>query len=226
MPTLEQQLADAIKAQNDLTQAVALYKSQIDSAVASQKQAYDAWKAGARGEYLLMRRHALQTATIDKAWFNLSDPANIDSVDKSMSKWKYMGIGQVYGNEGCVVNVDTSRCYMHYPGHYESPQYSTDKSSSRWQFVLANSGATSDQINQRIKDTGLNIPLHGGWSDDAQMLKTTCIQVPNVHPYSGLWVRLVNVVVSGSGAPQEVSKFGGSPALSARFAEIYPNIPY
>ncbi len=46
MPTLEQQLADAIKAQNDLTQAVSLYKSQIDRAVADQKAAYDGWQRG------------------------------------------------------------------------------------------------------------------------------------------------------------------------------------
>lgn len=37
MPTLEQQLADAIKAQNDLTQAVALYKSQLDAAAQSAR---------------------------------------------------------------------------------------------------------------------------------------------------------------------------------------------
>ncbi len=35
MPTLEQQLADAIDSQNRLTQAVASYKSQIDSALAA-----------------------------------------------------------------------------------------------------------------------------------------------------------------------------------------------
>ena len=37
MPTLEQQLADAIASQNALTQAVASYKSQLDSAVAAMK---------------------------------------------------------------------------------------------------------------------------------------------------------------------------------------------
>lgn len=46
MATLEQQLADAIAAQNALTQAVANYKQQLDQSVASQKAAYDAWKSG------------------------------------------------------------------------------------------------------------------------------------------------------------------------------------
>ncbi len=178
------------------------------------------------GEFLLMRRHSVNTAVIDKAWFNLSDAANIDSADKSMSKWKLMGVGNVYAPEGCSVNVDTSICYRYYAGYYETPQYATDKCSSIWQFVVANSSATSEQINQRLKDTGLRLNDYGGWSHDAQMLKTTSVQVPDLHPYSALWVRLVNRVVSGSGAPQEISKFGGGPALIARFAEIYPNIPY
>lgn len=53
MATLEQQLADAIKAQNDLTQAVALYKSQLDLAVAAQISALNTWRDGARAEFAL-----------------------------------------------------------------------------------------------------------------------------------------------------------------------------
>lgn len=43
MPTLEQDLASAIAAQNLLTQVVANYKAQLDQSVAAQKTAYDAW---------------------------------------------------------------------------------------------------------------------------------------------------------------------------------------
>lgn len=49
--SLEQQLSDAIAAQNALTQAVAAKKGEIDAATAAQIAAMNAWKDGARGEY-------------------------------------------------------------------------------------------------------------------------------------------------------------------------------
>lgn len=65
MPTLEQQLADAIDAQNRLTQAVALYKSQIDSAVVAQKQAYDVWRDGVRKEFPAVNLLSNSRFTVD-----------------------------------------------------------------------------------------------------------------------------------------------------------------
>lgn len=181
-----------------------------------------------------MRRQALNTAVIDKAFFKLDDPANFDSAaNKTATKWKAIGLNQVYAPEGCLVNVDTDCCAMNYGGYYETPvKYATDRSSTKWQFVLANMEATTDQINARIKASGLNIPDWGGWSDDAQILRTTCVQIAGLHPYSRLFVRLVNRLVSDplvpidGWAPQDVSKFGGSPGLRARAAEIYPNIRF
>ena len=42
--SLEQQLSEAIAAQNALTQAVAGWKERIDAAVAAQQAAFDAWR--------------------------------------------------------------------------------------------------------------------------------------------------------------------------------------
>lgn len=75
MPTLEEQLTAAIKAQNDLTQAVALYKSQLDSTVAAQKAeydrmlaaqktAYDAWRAGSALNHAVIRTSRNQLGAV------------------------------------------------------------------------------------------------------------------------------------------------------------------
>lgn len=45
--SLEQQLSDAISAQNALTQAVANKKADIDASVAAAQTAFEAWKTGA-----------------------------------------------------------------------------------------------------------------------------------------------------------------------------------
>lgn len=49
--SLEQQLSDAIAAQNALTQAVAGKKAEIDAATAAQQAAFTAWMNSARSEY-------------------------------------------------------------------------------------------------------------------------------------------------------------------------------
>lgn len=51
MATLEEQLAAAIKAQNDLTQVVAQFVGSMNQTVAAQKAEYDKWRAGVRAEF-------------------------------------------------------------------------------------------------------------------------------------------------------------------------------
>lgn len=62
--SLEQQLSDAIAAQNALTQAVAAKKGEIDAAVISQKQAYDNWMANAAFGGAVVRTSKNQVGTV------------------------------------------------------------------------------------------------------------------------------------------------------------------
>lgn len=66
---LEQQLADAIAAQNALTQAVAAKQAQIDGATAAQQAAFLAWMDNAKHQFASNNLRALFVGGSENRWY-------------------------------------------------------------------------------------------------------------------------------------------------------------
>lgn len=224
--SLEQQLSDAIAAQNNLTQAVAGKKAEIDAATAAQLAAFNAWKAS------VLETSKLgfdPTVVRDKTTLLGAGTANVDPADNTVSKWVLVSSDLCYAGERVLVHIDAAMCVAAPPGFYEATQYANDKSISVMQFVVANTGATSDQINARLTALGIALNDNGSWSNHDTLIKTTCVQVPNVHPYSGLWMRFVNrryTAGAGAGPAQAINTYGGNNFAKLRLATIYHGMTY
>jgi hypothetical protein len=224
--SLEQQLSDAIAAQNALTQAVAAKKGEIDAATAAQLAAFNAWKSG------VLETSKLSfdpTVVRDKTSLLGVGTANVDSADNTVSKWVQIGSDLCYAGERVLVHLDAAICYAAPPGYYEATQYANDKSCSYMQFVLANTGATSDQINARLNALGIGLNDYGAWGNNNTLIKTTCVQISSVHPYTGLWMRFVNrrwTAGAGAGPAQAINIFGGNNYAKLRMATIYNGMNY
>ncbi|RZQ54922.1 hypothetical protein C1E23_01155 [Pseudoalteromonas phenolica] len=99
------------------------------------------------------------------------------------------------------------------------PDYNVDQSNTKFQFIIANSAATSEQINQKVDSDGLSNRYFGSWSSIATSGEINCIHINGLHPYQCLWVRAVNVKAENSAykgpyIPQNVEQYGGFPTFA------------
>lgn len=222
--SLEQQLSDAIAAQNNLTQAVAAKKGEIDAATAAQLAAFETWKAS----ILNTSQIGFDPSVVrDKTSLVGSGTANVDPANNTMSKWILISSEQFYVSERQLVLIDAVNNVATAPGAAEATPYTNDKCISNMQYVCANTAATSDQINARL--TALGIPLndYGDWAQRYAKFRTTCIQIPGVHPYSGIWMRFVNRwSAPGSGPAQAINTYGGNSFSKLRMATVYHGMNY
>lgn len=111
---------------------------------------------------------------------------------------------------------------LSYHGGY--PDYVTDKSRSTYQFVVANSSASSAQINQEIESKSLVIRNFGGWNDCALSGEIHTLQIGDLHAYKSLWVRAVNIGYKAGEVPQNIEQFGGNCAFAVDKVINYPRI--
>ena len=220
---LEQDIANLVQAANGLTQVVDGKIQQIDQQVAvKEAQVDDAIASLARSHaetiisYYDNSRHSLSS---------LNPP--VDPNDETKSQWiTFPTTGTtyyMYPSEGCLTKVHTTYCSYSRPGHYESPQYSRDKSDTKTEFVLANYQATSEQINDRLDVLNQYPPRCGGWWAGARVYDAVSVRVPELHPYSRLFVRFSNAGYNGADA-QNVLSFGGNPSVSVDRVVNYPHI--
>ena len=129
----------------------------------------------------------------------------------------------MYPSEGHLTKVHTTYCHYSCPGHYETPQYSKDHSETRTEFVLANYQASSAQINARLQEINHQPPRCGGWWAGARVYDAVSVRVPDLHPYSRLFVRFTNAGLDGKPA-QPVLQYGGNPSVSVERVINYPHI--
>ncbi len=66
---LEQQLTDAIAAQNALTQAVANWKGQVEAATAAQQAAFTAWMNNAKNQFASNNLRSLFVGGLATKWY-------------------------------------------------------------------------------------------------------------------------------------------------------------
>lgn len=98
--SLEQQLSDAIAAQNALTQAVAAKKGEIDAAVTAQKAAYDAWMANTALGGAVVRTSKNQVGTVTSG---LLDGFSINgAVPQTFSIVKTVTSGIAWANRDAI----------------------------------------------------------------------------------------------------------------------------
>ncbi len=137
----------------------------------------------------------------------------VDEADETRTAWgkvPQIATGHYLYDHHKSAILRLHRCSIAYPGYYENPRYENDKSCSKMQFVLANSNATSTQINERLGELKINPTSIGGWNASSYAAVIPSIDITGVHPYSGLFVRFVNINIHGGVPPQEITAFGGN----------------
>ena len=134
----------------------------------------------------------------------------------------------LYPIEGRLIIVRLLGAYSYEPGHYESPQYSNDKSKTIVQFIYANDAITTLEINARLAALGIgdDLPYAGAWWDGTQSIRTTAVINKAHHPYSRLYARFLNVTVYGDGAPQNIVAFGGNASFAVNSVLHYPSLEF
>ncbi|KZN53310.1 hypothetical protein [Pseudoalteromonas luteoviolacea] len=219
--------AAVTKAQADVSAAIAAGDSRIQKAINDFAQSH----ADMRINYYDRKLHSKRTLIEDNGL--VADPN-----DETRSNWIRVPNGgawtgyNTYPAAKKLTKVHTVSGYSYEPGYYESPeQYTADWSCTFMQFILTNESATSEQINDNIASQGANVDQSkmGGWWNGSLVTGIPCMNIAGLHPYSCLFVRLVNVVANGASdrpglLPQNVLQFGGNCNFSIDRVVNYPNI--
>lgn len=153
-----------------------------------------------------------------------------DPADDSKSKWQHVPNTlphHMYTRTGSLIVINTRTGLKINPGHYENPQYKRDKSASLMQFIYARDSSTSDEINGELEKSNIeDMQDLGGWWNGVKNIQTTAVNVTKHHPYSRLFVRFVNKVISGDGKPQNIITYGGDSSFSIDSVENYGSINF
>ncbi|ESP95475.1 MULTISPECIES: hypothetical protein [Pseudoalteromonas] len=241
---------DLITANNDLTNTVLNKTGEIDAAVAkAQADVSTAITAGdnriSQAILDLAQSHAdMRINYYDRKLHSKTSliegsGLTADPNDETRSNWILVPQGgswtgyHTYPAAKAMTKLHTVAGYSYSPGYSESPvQYTTDWSRTYMQFILTNHSATSEQINDNIASQGVDVnrSLTGGWWNGSIVKDIPCMSISGLHPYSCLFVRLVNVVSDGVTEPeglqpQNILQFGGNCNFSIDRAVNYPRIP-
>ncbi|MBQ4814023.1 hypothetical protein A7985_22500 [Pseudoalteromonas luteoviolacea] len=225
MGTIDAALTNA---QAGVNTAISTADSRISQAILNLAQSH----ADMRINYYDRKVHTKDTLVQDNAL--VADPN-----DESKSIWVRVPNGgdwsgfHTYPAANKMTKVHTVAGYSYSPGYSESPvQYARDWSRTYMQFILTNSEATSEQINENIASQGvdINVSLTGGWWNGSSVRDIPSMQISGLHTYSSLFVRLVNVVSDGVSEPgdkqpQNIIQFGGSCNFAIDRVVNYPRIP-
>jgi len=215
-------------AQTEVNTAITTADSRISQAVLNLAQSH----ADMRINYYDRKVHTKDTLVQDHGL--IADPN-----DETKSIWIKVPTGgdwsgfHTYAAASRMTKLHTVAGYSYSPGYSESPdKYARDWSRTYMQFILTNTEATSEQINENITSQGvdINISNTGGWWNGSSVRDIPSMQISGVHAYSCLFVRLVNVVSDGvtdptGKQPQNILQFGGSCNFAIDRVVNYPRIP-
>ncbi|MCF2910096.1 hypothetical protein L1285_17415 [Pseudoalteromonas sp. DL2-H2.2] len=225
---LQQINGELVTSNNTLTQTVTGKMSAINATVASAEARMDQAIANLAASHSDMRINYYDGVAHSKTSLEIE----ADPDQPHMSKWKLVpvsGIGyHQYPVLGALTKVHLKNGYSYEPGYYESPtQYASDWSRSSIQFVLTNKHASSEQINAELERQGKTPLITGGWNSNAKMLTIPFVGIADLHPYTRLFVRFVNLrstQVSSDKALQNIVEFGGNATFAVDRVVNYPHI--
>lgn len=150
-----------------------------------------------------------------------------DPSDETKSEWQRVpypadNLGfYCYSSVTALTKIYLKRALAYHGGY---PDFVTDKSYSRIEFIIANEEATSEKINQEIASKGIVNPSFGGWSNNSACGDINVINIAGLHPYRVLWVRFVNSGYKAGEVPQNIEQFGGNATFAVDKVINYPRI--
>lgn len=222
MPTTTEELMQATEKANAFVRGT---RKSLDDALAAHIKSVNVSR-----EQLLTMTTQPDFSLYDNALHSKTSlKPEIDPDDDTRTKWMPVPIQSAsgvyfYPSEGALTFVYTTFCQTTQPGHYEDPQYSKDVSATNTQFVFANASANSEQINARLEALGRQPQKCGGWWSGTRVYRAEAVRVPDLHPYSRLFMRFVNRGARSGDVPQNVLKYGGNASFAVHKVLQYPNI--
>lgn len=210
------------EALNQFNQEKAEAFAAADSQLQSRRAAVDAVLADLQGHTFMLTQY-IGGALVTKSSLGI----NADPNDETKSAWVKVpvpdgGVGRVnYAVAGKVTVAHIKRAYS-VPGGY--PDYATDKSVSKMQFIVANDAASSEQINAEIERLNLSMYSMGKWDHSARCAGIHTIDIDGLHDYKSLWVRFVNEAYIDGASPQNIEQFGGNAVFAIDRIVNYPNL--
>jgi hypothetical protein len=156
--------------------------------------------------------------------------AKVDPDDPSKSQWVLVfgpNTPTLSVREGAAALVHLTMASVIQPGYYESPvRYALDKNQSFIQLVVANTQATSAEINARLAATNVTARNVGSWNSNQISVVSPIVQIAGRHPYTSLFARFVNGPAIAGATPQEIHLFGGNSNFAVNTIEYFNNINY
>lgn len=155
-----------------------------------------------------------------------------DAIDNTKSEWTLVTPSNIpatwFPSPEKLTYIRFKQAFSAPPGHYQTPPYLTDTSRTFMRFIVSNIEASQTQIKEQIAEHGFNPNKIGEWAANVSTSQIDCMEVPNVHPYMGLWVQFFNIGLGingvGNGVPQEITSFGGDANFNVHSIENYPQL--
>jgi len=225
-------ISDINNAAQRLTEAGEAYHGKIadiNARVAAKEAEVDTFIATAQSKLA----KPLVLKYDDKIVHYKSDPeVVIDADDEARTEWMAVPTPEVTYLYSLNPNVqfaimNVSRIFGAPGGYYENPQYDTDHSVTRMQFILAPTEVTSDQINNYIEVEGLEIPSIRQWSYGAYSIDLPILMVPDAGTGFKLYMRFINAVydaapeVPDNAEPQNILSFGGDSSFVVQTVKVF-----
>ena len=215
--SLETQVADLVTATNSLTGTVNTKIADIDAAknaavttmndrvttfnstdLPAMQAAVDALEAQIPNKLIDNGTGNPAFAYYDGQLINQSYGMSVDPNDPYATLWtpvpgKATGYNHFYPSENthCVAYLRRGTATAS-NGYYEDPQFATVAAQSNFQLCFANDAATSDEINAELAATGQSPDYLGSWWDGSWIGRIGAVRVDGHHPYSRLYMRIVN----------------------------------
>ena len=197
------------EALNQFNQEKAQAFAAADSQLKSRRAAVDAVLTDVSANTNMFVHHFDQTVHSQSS---LNIP--IDPNDETKTQWLKVPTDSM-GKHGAAVPskktmVVLPMAYVR-PGGY--PDYETDTSVNRMEFILANFDATSEQINAEIASRNIILQDVGSWGNGAATRNIPCIHIHGQHSYKALYVRFVSKNYAKNQPAQNVIDYGGNPSF-------------
>ncbi|KZX00941.1 hypothetical protein JL49_09010 [Pseudoalteromonas luteoviolacea] len=231
MKTEHEQLQSQFTANNDA--AIAQFNSEkqaalfaADNDIELRRAALDSIFADATAP-VTQRIHYYDRKIHSKTSLNIvADRADITRSDWVAVPAAADGVGyQNYPHHSGLTILNLTRAYSRNGGY---PDYVSDTSQSRMQFIVAGDGMTSDEINTAIAATGAAIADTGGWNNAPFSVPVSVLTYNNdTSSYKRLYVRFINRphIEGRLELAQEITQWGGDSHFAVDTVVNYPRVP-
>lgn len=205
----------AAAAQTALTEAVNGKITQIDARVAAKEAQVDAFikdgvDAFRRGAKIIFDPSILHTKQ--------SLPLIADPNDNSKSQWIAMQFAHAL-NPTYIYTSEAQRAYLSVARNLSIGGTGNDYSRSVAEYCMANHTATNTQINQKIDQDGLDVSFPFAGATISITKQIPILQFAGLHPYTTLFMRIVNIATAGP--PQPILTNGGTIHCAINDVTIY-----